>query len=127
MVSYESIKQEIFFHLQKVGDNMENTKEALIQAVHDTIQKASCGNKTLEEVVMQLNHIAGAIWAALNQGLEEQEIYVGYNGGQGLRLSVVGTYLGQLSNFSVVDNQCGSWLEELKDIEYLLVESANKI
>lgn len=106
---------------------MEDTKEALIQAVHDTIQEASCGKKTLDEVTVQLNHIAGAIWATLNQGLEEQEIYVGYNGGQGLRLSVVNWYLGQLSNFSVVDNQCGPWLEELKDIEYLLVESAKKI
>lgn len=70
---------------------------------------------------------AGAIWAELNRGLAEQEIYVGYNGGQGLRLTVVGLYLGQLSNAAMVDNQCGSWLEELRDVEHLLVKSAEKI
>ena len=110
-----------------MGDIVENMKDILIKSVHNTVDLAARGELGLSDTIAQLNATAGAIWAELNRGLAEQEIYVGYNGGQGLRLTVAGLYLGQLSNAAMVDNYCGSWLEELRDIEYLLVRSAEKI
>lgn len=110
-----------------MGDIVENMKDILIKSIHNTVELASCGELGLSDTVAQLNATAGAIWAELNRGLAEQEIYVGYNGGQGLRLTVVGLYLGQLSNAAMVDDCCGSWLEELRDVEHLLIKSAKKI